>query len=106
MTQRGLMRRYTNSDDLGSTTSVFTRCSFWWSEALALTGRLEDACSVFERVVRHANPHGLFSEDIDPETGQLLGNFPLIDTHVSLINAAMTIGGLLDARDGRIRAWR
>jgi GH15 family glucan-1,4-alpha-glucosidase len=106
MTQRGLMRRYTNPDDLGSTTSVFTRCSFWWAEALALTGRLEDACSVFERVVRHANPLGLFSEDIDPETGQLLGNFPQVDTHVSLINAAMTIGGLLDARDGRVRAWR
>lgn len=106
MTQRGLMRRYSNPDDLGSTTSVFTRCSFWWAEALALTGRLEDACSVFDRVVRHANPHGLFSEDIDPETGQLLGNFPLVDTHVSLINAAMTIGGLLDARDGRVRAWR
>lgn len=106
MTQRGLMRRYTNPDDLGATTSVFTRCSFWWAEALALTGRLDDACAVFERVVRHANPHGLFSEDIDPETGQLLGNFPQVDTHVSLINAAMTIGALLDARDGRVRAWR
>jgi GH15 family glucan-1,4-alpha-glucosidase len=105
MTQRGLMRRYTNADDFGATTSVFTRCSFWWAEALALTGKLDDARSVFERVVRHANPLGLFSEDIDPETGQLLGNFPQVDTHVSLINAAMTIGGLLDARDGRVGAW-
>lgn len=103
MTQRGLMRRYTNPDDLGSSTSVFTRCSFWWAEALALTGKLDDACAVFQRVVRHANPFGLFSEDIDPETGQLLGNFPQVDTHVGLINAAMTIGALLDARDGRVR---
>jgi GH15 family glucan-1,4-alpha-glucosidase len=76
MTRRGLMQRYTNADNFGSTTSVFTKCSFWWAEALALTGRLEDACAVFERVVRHGNPLGLFSEDIDPETGQLLSNFP------------------------------
>jgi len=77
MTRLGLMRRYTNADDLGSTTSAFTKCSFWWAEALALTGQLGDAGAVFERAVRHGNPLGLFSEDIDPETAQLLGNFPM-----------------------------
>lgn len=105
MTRLGLMQRYTNADDLGSTTSAFTKCSFWWAEALALTGRLGDAAAVFERTVRHGNPLGLFSEDIDPETGHLLGNFPQVDAHVGLINAAMTIGALRDARDGRMRAW-
>jgi GH15 family glucan-1,4-alpha-glucosidase len=102
---RGLMRRYGSLDDFGETHSAFTICSFWWAEALALTGRLDRAAEVFERITRHANPVGLFSEDIDPETGALLGNFPQAYTHVGLIHAAMTIGELLEARDGRARAW-
>jgi GH15 family glucan-1,4-alpha-glucosidase len=105
MTCGHLMQRYTNLDDFGSTASAFTICSFWWAEALALAGRLEEAVAVFHRVVAHANPLGLFSEDIEPETGELLGNFPQAYTHVGLIHAAMTIGALLDARDGRVRAW-
>ena len=105
MTRNGLMLRYTNLDDFGETTSAFTMCSFWWAEALALAGRLEEAIAVFDRVVRHANPLGLFSEDIDPQTGTLLGNFPQAYTHVGLVHAAMTIGALMDVRDGRVRAW-
>ena len=105
MTRRGLLQRYTNLDDFGATTSAFTICSFWWAEALALAGRLDEAVDVFRRVVAHANPLGLFSEDIEPETGRLLGNFPQAYTHVGLIHAAMTIGALLDVRDGRVRAW-
>jgi GH15 family glucan-1,4-alpha-glucosidase len=105
MTRRGLLQRYTNLDDFGATTSAFTICSFWWAEALALAGRLDEAVEVFHRVLAHANPLGLFSEDIEPDTGQLLGNFPQAYTHVGLIHAAMTIGALLDARDGRVRAW-
>lgn len=101
----GLLRRYQNADDFGETTSAFTICSFWWAEALALAGRLEEAVTVFERVARHANAVGLYSEDIDPETGALLGNFPQAYTHVGAIHAAMTIGALLDARGGRVRAW-
>jgi GH15 family glucan-1,4-alpha-glucosidase len=101
----GLMLRYRNDDDFGETTSAFTICSFWWAEALALAGRLEDAVTVFRRVCSYANPLGLFSEDIEPESGALLGNFPQAYTHVGLIHAAMTISELLDARDGRVRAW-
>jgi GH15 family glucan-1,4-alpha-glucosidase len=101
----GLMRRYASKDDFGETKSAFTICSFWWAEALALSGRLDRAVEVFENVVEHANPLGLFSEDIDPETGALLGNFPQAYTHVGLVHAAMSIGELLEARDGKVRAW-
>ena len=101
----GLMRRYTGLDDFGETDSAFTICSFWWAEALALMGRLDQAVEVFERISRHANPVGLFSEDIDPMTGALLGNFPQAYTHVGLIHAAMTISELIEAREGRARAW-
>lgn len=101
----GLMLRYRNDDDFGATTSAFTICSFWWAEALALMGRLDDAVMVFQRLLSFANPAGLFSEDVDPATGALLGNFPQAYTHVGLIHAAMTIGELLEARDGRVRVW-
>ncbi len=105
LVDRGLMLRYRNLDDFGETTSSFTICSFWWAEALALMGRLDEAIEVFQRVARYANPHGLFSEDIEPATGRLLGNFPQAYTHVGLIHAAITIGELLEARNGRVRAW-
>jgi len=102
--ERGVMR-YIHEDDFGAPTSTFTICSFWWIEALALSGQLEEAVEMFERVTSHANPLGLFSEDIDSESGELLGNFPQAYTHVGLINAAMTIGTLLRARDGHFHAW-
>jgi GH15 family glucan-1,4-alpha-glucosidase len=105
LVEGGWMLRYRSPDDFGETTSAFTICSFWWAEALAMTGRLDPAVEVFERLLRAANPVGLFSEDIDPKNGRLLGNFPQAYTHVGLIHAAMTIGELLDARDGRVRAW-
>lgn len=105
LTEHGLMLRYRNEDDFGSPTSAFTICTFWWAEALALAGRLEEAMAVFDRVCHHANPVGLFSEDIEPSTGRLLGNFPQAYTHVGLIHAAITISELLEARDGRVRAW-
>jgi GH15 family glucan-1,4-alpha-glucosidase len=101
----GFMKRYVNTDDFGETTSAFTICSFWWCEALALMGRLDDAIALFEKLLRHANPLGLFSEDIEPSTGAMLGNFPQAYTHVGLIHAAMTISELLEARDGKVRAW-
>lgn len=105
LTDQGLMLRYRHDDDFGATTSAFTICSFWWAEALAMIGRLDDAVQLFDKVVAFANPLGLFSEDIEPATGRLLGNFPQAYTHVGLIHAAITIGELLEARHGHFRAW-
>ncbi len=101
----GLMLRYKHLDDFGHTTSAFSICSFWWVEALAMMGEVDDAVALFRRLERYANPLGLFSEDIDPATGALLGNFPQAYTHVGLIHAAITIGEILDARNGSFRAW-
>lgn len=103
--KRGLLLRYRNEDDFGETTSAFTICSFWWCEALALMGELDEAIELFGRMKRYANPLGLYSEDVDPSTGELIGNFPQAYTHVGLIHTAMTIGELLEAREGRVRAW-
>ncbi len=102
----GLMLRYRNDDDFGATTSAFTICSFWWAEALALAGRLDESIAVFENVLQHKNDLGLFSEDVEPLTGRLLGNFPQAYTHVGLIHAASTIGEHVRARDGGLRTWR
>lgn len=105
LVENGLMLRYRNPDDLGETTSAFSICSFWWAEALALMGELEEAIVVFKRLLSYANPVGLFSEDVDPRSGKLAGNFPQAYTHVGLIHAAITIGELLEARDAAFRAW-
>ncbi|HYB93825.1 MAG TPA: glycoside hydrolase family 15 protein [Vicinamibacterales bacterium] len=101
----GLMLRYRHLDDFGHTTSAFSICSFWWVEALAMMGEVEEAVALFHRLEKFSNPLGLFSEDIEPETGALLGNFPQAYTHVGLIHAAITIGEILDARHGSFRAW-
>ena len=68
-------------------------------------GEVDSAITIFNRLLGHANPLGLFSEDIDPKTGALLGNFPQAYTHVGLIHAAITIGELLDARHSSFKAW-
>ena len=101
----GLMMRYRHLDDFGHTTSAFSICSFWWVEALAMMGEVDEAVALFRRLEKYANPLGLFSEDIEPSTGALLGNFPQAYTHVGLIHAAITIGEILDARHGSFKAW-
>jgi GH15 family glucan-1,4-alpha-glucosidase len=105
LVDNGLMLRYRHADDFGATTSAFSICSFWWVEALAMMGEVDEAVSLFNRLLGHANPLGLFSEDIDPHSGRLLGNFPQAYTHVGLIHAAITIGEILEARTAHFRAW-
>jgi GH15 family glucan-1,4-alpha-glucosidase len=105
LVDRGLMLRYRHDDDFGETTSAFTICSFWWVEALAMMGEVDEARDRFQQILAYANPLGLFSEDVDPSNGRLLGNFPQAYTHVGLIHAAITIGEVLDSRTQHFRAW-
>jgi len=83
----GLMRRYVAEDDFGSTTSTFSICTLWWIEALARAGRTERARRLLADFRGHANPLGLYSEDIDPTRGEQLGNFPQAYTHLALLRA-------------------
>lgn len=106
LVRNGLMQRYRHADDFGTPRSAFTICSFWWAEALAIAGQLDQAIEVFERLLQFSNELGLFSEDIDPTSGEMLGNYPQAYTHVGLINAAVTIGHLKAAREGKIAPWK
>ena len=77
-------------DGLRGDEGTFSMCSFWFVEALARAGRLEEARLAFEKMLTYANHLGLYSEEIGP-SGELLGNFPQAFTHLALISAAVNL---------------
>ena len=77
-------------DGLEGTEGTFTMCSFWYVEALARAGHLDEARLAFEKMLTYANHLGLYSEEIGP-SGELLGNFPQAFTHLALISAAYNL---------------
>ena len=89
--RNGLMYRYRNHDDFGTPSSAFTVCSFWMVKALVQAGRRDDAEEMFDRLVKAANPVGLFGEDLDFETLRHLGNFPQAYSHLALIDTAFLL---------------
>lgn len=92
LTKNNLVYRYQNIEDgITGREGSFAVCTFWLVENLARSGRLEKATEVFESMLKHASPAGLFSEEIDPETFELLGNYPQAFTHIGLINAALSL---------------
>lgn len=83
--------RYGTADDFGMPETAFTICTFWYIEALAAAGRRDEARDLFEKILACRNHVGLLSEDIDPKTGELWGNFPQTYSLVGLIVAAMRL---------------
>jgi len=93
-----LVYRYNPSaspDGLAGDEGTFSLCTFWYVDALARAGRLDDARLTFEKMHTYANHLGLYSEEIG-STGEQLGNFPQAFSHLSLINAAINLDHQLD----------
>jgi GH15 family glucan-1,4-alpha-glucosidase len=87
-----LLYRYPPSQDgLPGTEGAFLPCSFWLVQALATTGRVDEAAQLFDDLLDLANPLGLLPEEINPTTHGYLGNYPQALTHAALIQAALAI---------------
>ena len=96
-TDDGMVHRTRDSEAVEEEHGTFVFCTFWLVDALVLAGRIEEAREIFENTLEHTTPLELLSERIDPETGELFGNFPQAYSHIGLINSAIY---LASAEDG------
>ena len=92
----GLVLRYLTergdaADGLPPGEGVFIPCSFWLADVYVQMGRRDDALRLFERLLALRNDLGLLSEEYDPRSGRLLGNFPQAFSHLSLVNTAYNL---------------
>jgi GH15 family glucan-1,4-alpha-glucosidase len=92
MSPQGFVYRYKGFDDgLEGGEGTFTICTFWLVNNLIALGELEQAKEMFETLLGYANDLGLLSEEINPETGEMLGNFPQAFSHLALIDNATAL---------------
>lgn len=96
----GFIYRYRGKDGLAGREGAFLICTFWFIAAMAKAGMAEEAKALFEHVLGHSNHLGLFSEEIDPASGEFLGNFPQAFSHMGLIDAARILSEELGAKKG------
>jgi GH15 family glucan-1,4-alpha-glucosidase len=83
--------RYNAHDDFGAPENAFNICTFWYINALAAIGRKDEARVLFDNMLARCNHLGMLSEDLDPVTGELWGNYPQTYSMVGIINAAMRL---------------
>ncbi len=95
----GLFYRYKHEDDFGEPETTFLICGFWYVEALACVGRLDEAIEEFKKLESYSNHVGLLSEDVNEHDGSQWGNFPQAYSHVGLLNTAHRIAKKLDIPD-------
>lgn len=89
--KNGFVMRYAEADDFGTPSNAFLLCTFWYIDALASVGRRDEALELFNNLLTRRNHLGLLSEDIDPHTGELWGNFPQTYSQVGLVLSAMRL---------------
>lgn len=94
-TDQGLFYRYVHQDDFGKPNATFLVCSFWYVDALACVGRIDDAVKTLDTILSFTNQLGIFSEDVGLD-GSQWGNYPQTYSHVGLINAVFRISKKLD----------
>ncbi len=100
----GLLRRYRTEetdDGLNQPEGAFLACSFWLVRNLLRQGKIDEAISLYEKLLSHGNHLGLFSEMADPDSGEALGNFPQAFTHLGVITTGLELMHLLQSRKGR-----
>ncbi len=95
LTVDGLVYRYTGDDGLPGKEGAFVLCTFWLVDALVMSGQLGKAEELLLGILEHASPLGLFAEEIDPESGDQLGNYPQAFSHVGLMSSALRLGWAL-----------
>jgi alpha,alpha-trehalase len=91
LTDNGLVYRYRSHDGLAGTEGTFTLCTFWLVDVLALEGKLDEAHALFKKLLGYCNDLGLLSEEIDPKSGAMLGNFPQGFSHLALVQSAVNL---------------
>ena len=96
--ERGMVFRYRAHDGLEGEEGTFLLCTFWLAEAQALAGQIDRARATFERAVAFVNDVGLLAEEVEPATGELLGNFPQAFSHIGLVNTAWAISQAEDTQ--------
>ena len=89
--EQGLVYRYRSDDGLAGSEGIFTICTFWLVDNLAMQGQVNEGRALFERLLSYGGQLGLYSEEIDSGSSMALGNYPQAFSHMALINSALNL---------------